>query len=175
MASVLRETGIDTWATCRGARTSVSSTRRETTPEAAAGGERYGPTSMGRGEVCIVDDDASVREALEGLLRSIGLRPVAFESAEDFLQSPYLGTAGCLILDLMMPGMDGRELHQQLLRRGYGIPIVFLTAHGNDEDRGRAMEAGAVAYLPKPVAGDVLLGAVASALDKRVAEGERGP
>ena len=130
---------------------------------------------MGRGEVCIVDDDASVREALESLLRSIGLRPVAFESAEDFLRSPYPGTAGCLILDLMMPGMDGRELHQQLLRRGYGIPIIFLTAHGNDEDRGRAMEAGAVAYLPKPVSGDVLLGAVASALDKRVTEGERGP
>jgi FixJ family two-component response regulator len=138
------------------------------------GGERYGPTSMGRGEVCIVDDDESVREALESLLRSIGLRPVAFESAEDFLQSPYPGTAGCLILDLMMPGMDGRELHQQLLGRGYGIPIIFLTAHSNDEDRGRAMEAGAVAFLPKPVDGDVLLGAVASALDKRVAEGERG-
>jgi FixJ family two-component response regulator len=70
--------------------------------------------------------------------------------------------------------MAGRELHQQLLGRGYGIPIIFLTAHGNDEDRGRAMEAGAVAFLPKPVDGDVLLGAVASALDKRVTEGERG-
>jgi FixJ family two-component response regulator len=129
---------------------------------------------MGDGDVCIVDDDDSVREALGSLLRSAGFRAVAFESAEAFLQSPYSSAAGCLIIDLMMPEMDGRELHQQLLGRGCGIPIIFLTAHSNDDDRQRALEAGAVAFLPKLVDSDVLLGAVASALGTYVTDSDGG-
>ena len=114
--------------------------------------------------VTIVDDDAAVRQAVEALLRSAGFQVATFASAEEFLASPYLGRTGCLILDLQMPGMRGLELQERLAREGRRIPVVVLTAHGDDEARSRALAAGAVAFMPKPFDGDALVAAVEATL-----------
>ncbi len=117
--------------------------------------------------VSIVDDDESVRQAIHGLLRSVALPVVAFASAEDFLRSDHLESTGCLILDLRMPGMDGLELYKRLAREGRRIPIIILTAHGDDAARASALEAGAVAFLRKPADPEALLAAVESSLGRR--------
>ncbi|HEX7125212.1 MAG TPA: response regulator [Thermodesulfobacteriota bacterium] len=117
--------------------------------------------------ISVVDDDESVRQALEGLLRSAGYRAATFASAEAFRESRYLSTTRCLILDLRMPGMGGFALQERLAGTGHRIPIVILTAHGDDEARRRALGAGAVAFLHKPVDGEALLGAVEAALRAR--------
>jgi FixJ family two-component response regulator len=117
--------------------------------------------------ISIVDDDASIRQALDGLLRSAGLQAAAFGSVEEFLGSGHLATTGCLILDLRMPGIDGLELQEWLLAEGHRIPIIGLTAHGDGGARDRALAAGALAFLPKPFDADVLLGAVSAALRSR--------
>jgi len=114
--------------------------------------------------VAVVDDDESVRQALEGLFRSVGLQVAAFASAEDFLRSHHLRITGCLILDLRMPGMGGLELQQRLAGEGHRIPIIILTAHGDEEARPRALGAGAVAFLRKPFDAEALLSAVGAAL-----------
>lgn len=114
--------------------------------------------------ISVVDDDESVRQALEGLLRSAGLQVATFASAEEFLGSRQLRTAACLILDLQMPGMGGLELQQRLAEAGRRIPVVVLTAHGDDDARAKALAAGAVAFMPKPFDGEALLGAVEVAL-----------
>jgi FixJ family two-component response regulator len=116
--------------------------------------------------VSVVDDDESVRESLRGLMRSVGLRVEAFASAEAFLHSEQLSTTDCLILDVRMPGMNGPELQQRLAANASDIPIVFITAHGSDENvRARALRDGAVAYLIKPFSEDALLNAVNAALN----------
>ena len=117
--------------------------------------------------ISIVDDDASVRQALDDLIRSAGLRAATFASAEEFLRSDRTQTTACLILDLRMPGMDGRELHEQLLREGYRIPVILLTAHVDDTVRLWASRAGVAAFLRKPVDPEALLGAVKAALRSR--------
>jgi FixJ family two-component response regulator len=118
--------------------------------------------------ISIVDDDASIRQALDGLLRSAGLQAAAFGSVEEFLGSGHLATTGCLILDLQMPGIDGLELQEWLLAEGHRIPIIVLTAHDDDGGaRDRALAAGALAFLPKPFDADVLLGAVSAAVESR--------
>jgi len=117
--------------------------------------------------VSIVDDDESIRQALDGLLRSAGLPAAAFGSVEEFLRSGQLATTGCLILDLRMPGIDGLELQQRLVAEGHRVPIIILTAHGDDGARDRALAAGALALLSKPFDADVLLGAVSAALGPR--------
>ncbi len=122
---------------------------------------------MAAEHVSIVDDDEAVREAVDGLLRSAGLETRAFASAEDFLRSPHRLTTRCLILDLWMPGMGGRELQQRLIANGHRIPIIILTANAEHDVRTRALEAGAVAFLSKPVDGDILLAAVKLALAKQ--------
>jgi FixJ family two-component response regulator len=120
---------------------------------------------LGKGPVVsVVDDDESVRQAIEGLLRSAGLQVAAFASAEEFLRSRHLQTAACLILDLQMPGMGGLELQKRLAQAGHRIPVVILTAHGDDHARTNALRAGAVAFMPKPFDGEVLLRAVEAAL-----------
>jgi FixJ family two-component response regulator len=116
--------------------------------------------------VSIVDDDESVRQALDGLLRSAGLPAVAFASAEEFLRSGQLRSTACLIVDLQMPGMDGLQLQEKLSRDGHRIPTVILTAQGDHESRGRLLGAGAAAFLQKPIKGDVLLSVVESLLGK---------
>jgi FixJ family two-component response regulator len=117
--------------------------------------------------VGIVDDDEGIRQALDGLLRSAGFQVMTFASAEAFLSSTHLQLTACLILDLRMPGMDGLKLQRRLATSGHRIPIIVLTAHGDDEARARAMGAGAIAFLTKPFDGDALLVTVTQALTAR--------
>jgi len=110
--------------------------------------------------VSVVDDDESVRRAIDSLFRSVGFRVAAFASAEEFLGSEGLGRTECLILDLQMPGMDGLQLQRRLNLDGHRFPIVILTAHGDADARARAMDAGAAAFLLKPFDGDMLVATV---------------
>jgi FixJ family two-component response regulator len=114
--------------------------------------------------VSVVDDDESVRESLPDLLRVLGFAVEAFSSAEEFLASPSLKQTRCLILDVAMPGMSGQDLQRELMRRQEGIPIVFITAHKDEDLRPRLMKQGAVECLPKPFSDKVLLDAVNAAL-----------
>jgi FixJ family two-component response regulator len=113
--------------------------------------------------VSIVDDDPAVRQAIGGLLRSAGLPVAMFGSADEFLRSPDRWATRCLILDLRMPGMDGLMLQHELRSTGHRFPVIIVTAHGDPEVRARALDAGAEAFLPKPVDGDVLVAVVESA------------
>jgi FixJ family two-component response regulator len=115
--------------------------------------------------ISVVDDDDSIRESLRGLIRSIGFSANIFSSAEEFLKSDHLQNTSCLILDVRMPGMNGLELHRQLMDGRREIPVIFITAHGDEEARSRALRDGAVAYLFKPFSEDALLNAVHAALD----------
>ena len=112
----------------------------------------------------VVDDDESVRESLPDLLREFGFAARAFSSAEEFLSSDCLNQTSCLILDIAMPGMSGPELQRELKRRGYEIPIIFITASTNKTVRSRLLEQGAVKCLFKPFSDTALLEAVNSAL-----------
>jgi two-component system, LuxR family, response regulator FixJ len=114
--------------------------------------------------VAIVDDDEEVRSAVQSVLRSAGLLPRSFASAEEFLHSSTRSETGCLISDLQMPEMDGFELQGRLTEDGDGIPIIFITAYGNARTRTRAMEAGALDFLEKPFDDGVLLARVRTAL-----------
>jgi FixJ family two-component response regulator len=116
--------------------------------------------------ISVVDDDRCVREALADLLQSAGLEVATFASAEEFLGSEHLRTAACVILDLQMPGMGGLALQQRLARDGHPIPIVILTAHGDDDARAQALAQGAVAFMRKPFDGESLLRAVEAALKR---------
>ena len=115
--------------------------------------------------VAIVDDDAAVRVALEGLLRSAGLAARAFESAEEFIGSGQQFQVACLITDIRMPGMSGLELQAKLNAERCRIPIVFITAHGDAQMRMQALRAGAVEFLAKPFNDEVLLETVRAALE----------
>ena len=118
--------------------------------------------------ISVVDDDDSVRESLQSLLRSFGYAVEVFASAEEFLHSDHLYNTGCLILDVVMPGMNGIELRRHLLATHCETPVVFITAHGSDEEvRSRALSDGAVDYLIKPFSEDVLLNAVRKALSSK--------
>ncbi len=115
--------------------------------------------------VSIVDDDESLRRSVRNLLTSVGFRVETFASAEAFLQSGHRSNTGCVVLDLRMPGTSGLDLLMHLTATGSRIPVVILTAHGDDEARRRTLQAGAVAFLGKPFHGEALLGAVRRALD----------
>jgi FixJ family two-component response regulator len=114
--------------------------------------------------VTVVDDDESVRESLPDLLREFGFASRAFASAEEFLTSDSLGETNCLILDVAMPGMTGPELLRELSRRQREIPIVFITAVGDETVRPRLLEKGAVDCLFKPFSEAALLEALNTAL-----------
>jgi FixJ family two-component response regulator len=114
--------------------------------------------------VTVIDDDESVRESLPDLLRELGYAVETFASAEEFLASGDLGATSCLILDVAMPGMSGPELHRELRRRRRSIPVVFITAHGDETMRPRLLEQGAVDCLFKPFSEAALLTAINSAL-----------
>jgi FixJ family two-component response regulator len=120
--------------------------------------------------ISIVDDDESVRESLEGLLKSVGFRVEAFELAADFLNSKTLHATDCLILDVRMPGMSGPELQRKLIASQHPIPIIFITAHGDEAVRARVLGDGAVDCLLKPFNEDALLNAVNAALGQGGAE-----
>src|SRR5678816_3175483 len=94
--------------------------------------------------ISVVDDDDSVRESLRGLIRSVGFAAAVFASAEEFLSSDDLRNTDCLILDVRMPGMNGLDLQRQLGATHSHIPVVFITAHGDEEARSRALKDGAV-------------------------------
>jgi FixJ family two-component response regulator len=116
--------------------------------------------------ISVVDDDESLRESLEGLIKSLGHGVAVFSSAESFLSSEVLTKTDCLILDVRMPGMDGFELQRRLEAGQYEIPVIFITAHGDEDLRQRALIAGAVDYLLKPFSEEALLNAVQAALKK---------
>ena len=117
--------------------------------------------------VSIVDDDESVRESLEGLLKSVGFRVEAFALAADFLNSKALHVTDCLILDVRMPGMSGPELQRKLIANQRSIPIIFITAHGDEAVRARVLGDGAVDCLLKPFNEEALLNAIDAALGNR--------
>jgi len=114
--------------------------------------------------VAVVDDDVAVGKALVRLLKSAGLEARAFNGAEAFL-SAARRDVGCLILDVMMPGMDGLALHSRLATMGPPVPTIFITALDDDQRRKAAEAAGALAYLRKPFDDEALLGAVRRALE----------
>jgi FixJ family two-component response regulator len=116
--------------------------------------------------VAIVDDDDSVRGALIGLLKAVGLPAVAFDSAEGFLKSGQQHHTACLIADIRMPGMSGLELQARLNADRCRIPTIFITAHGDAKMRIQALREGAVEFLSKPFDDEALLESVRAALEK---------
>jgi FixJ family two-component response regulator len=117
--------------------------------------------------ISIVDDDDFLRNSLNNLLRSVGMRAHGFSSAEEFLNSNELHDTNCLILDVRMQGMNGLDLQRQLTAAHSQIPIVFITSHADDNARARALAAGAVAFLYKPCRKEALLEAIDSALNRK--------
>jgi len=114
--------------------------------------------------VAVVDDDESVRESLPALLHEFGFASKTFATAEDFLESGVADQANCLILDIAMPGMSGPELHSELLKRGYSIPTIFISAHAEFASQ-PDMREGVVDCLAKPFADTALLEALKRALN----------
>ena len=114
--------------------------------------------------ISVVEDDASVRESLQCLIRSFGFAVEAFASSEEFLTSDRLRDTRCLILDVRMPGMNGIELKRRLVASHREIPVIFITAHGDEAARSQALRDGAVAYLLKPFTEEALLSAIHAAL-----------
>ena len=115
--------------------------------------------------ISIVDDDVSVRKSLERLIRSAGMRVCVFASAEEFLNSARPRKADCLILDVQLPGMSGTELFRQLNMHKYKVPVIFITAHGDEKMRMQALRAGAVEFVAKPFDDEALVESVRAALE----------
>ena len=116
--------------------------------------------------VLIVDDDPGICQALSGLFRSVGLQASVFTSARELLKSPLLPLAGCIILDIRMPGVSGLDLQEELSDMGVEAPIVFLTGYGDIPMSVKAMKSGAVDFLTKPFRDQDLLDAVSQALSR---------
>ena len=116
--------------------------------------------------ISIIDDDESMREAIKGLMRSLGYRVEAVASAQEFLRSRFVSRTSCVIADMQMPGMTGLELYQRLSTSGKLIPTILITAYPDDGVRERALSAGVVGYLSKPFEEDDLLACVRSALTR---------
>ena len=115
--------------------------------------------------VFVVDDDISVRESLELLIKSAGWQPETFASPQEFLSRPRATVPCCLVLDVSLPGLNGLELQQQLAERT-DMPIIFITGYGDVPMSVRAMKAGAVEFLTKPFKDDVLIGAISGAIER---------
>src|SRR3984957_20218500 len=116
--------------------------------------------------VYVVDDDPSIRDALDSLIRSVGFRAQTFASAQDFLRSVRPDALGCLVLDVRLPGLSGLDLQRELARVDIRIPIIFITGHGDIQMSVSAMKAGAVEFLTKPFRDQDLLDAVQQAVDR---------
>jgi FixJ family two-component response regulator len=114
--------------------------------------------------ISIVDDDEAVRQATASLIRSLGYRALTFASADEFLNSGQVSNTSCVIGDLYMLGSSGLGLQDRLIARGHRIPIIIITGHPDDTARTRAMNAGAVAFLSKPINHDHLVGYLDKAL-----------
>jgi FixJ family two-component response regulator len=120
---------------------------------------------MNEALVCIVDDDAALRSALSSLLRSVGMRTASYATIAEFLRQPLPELPSCLLLDVRLPGGSGLDLQAELNRTNNGLPIVFMTGHGDIPMSVRAMKAGAVDFLAKPFREQDLLDAVAQAIE----------
>jgi FixJ family two-component response regulator len=116
--------------------------------------------------ISIVDDDESVRIAMNRLVRSLGYNVYTFASAEDFLRSPRVSDTSCLITDVQMPGMNGVELQSRLRDDGHRMPIVFITSYPDERTRNRSLDAGAVCYLTKPFDEQTLITCLKMALQE---------
>jgi FixJ family two-component response regulator len=125
--------------------------------------------------VYVVDDDASVREAIQSLIRSVGLHVEGYASAQEFLSSRRTDLPGCIVLDVRLPGFSGLELQRKLADADIRIPIIFMTGHGDIPMSVKAMKAGAVEFLTKPFRDQDLLDAIQQALERdRAGRSERG-
>ena len=116
--------------------------------------------------IFVIDDDLSVRQSLESLIKSVGWRVRTYGSAQEFLGSGHLEAPGCIVLDVRLPGLSGLDLQQALLRAKSHLPVIFITGHGDIPMSVQAMKAGAVEFLPKPFREQVLLDALILALDR---------
>ncbi|MGE0423621.1 MAG: response regulator transcription factor [Reyranellaceae bacterium] len=116
--------------------------------------------------VHIIDDDASLRGAIDSLLRSVGLKTRTYASAREMLDSKPHDAAGCLVLDVRLPGINGLDFHEQLSGHGIHLPAILITGHGDIPMSVRAMKAGAIDFLPKPFHDQDLLDAVAAAIER---------
>ena len=116
--------------------------------------------------ISIVDDDDSIRKGLGRLFRSVGFDVEGFASAEEFLNSGDLRRSSCLILDLRMPGMGGLELQSRLIAGRWQIPVIFLTAHSDEQSRAQALKAGAIDFVGKPFDEESLIRDVNKAVDQ---------
>jgi FixJ family two-component response regulator len=122
--------------------------------------------------VFVVDDDVSVRESLESLIRCEGWQPKTFASAQEFLACPRVPVPSCLVLDVSLPGLNGLDLQKRVASERTDVPIIFITGYGDVPMTVQAMKAGAVEFLTKPFNDDVLLAAILAALERsRVALG----
>jgi len=116
--------------------------------------------------IFVIDDDPSVRQSLESLIKSVGWRVRTYGSAQEFLGSGHLEAPGCIVLDVRLPGLSGLDLQQALLRAKSHLPVIFITGHGDIPMSVQAMKAGAVEFLPKPFREQDLLDALKLALDR---------
>src|SRR6185436_2230412 len=136
-----------------------------------------GPSNLARPTIFVVDDDAAVRDAFKLLLRSVGHAVETFGSAQEFLDAYGEDRAGCLVLDIRMPGMSGLELQQKLNEKHSSLPIIFIPGHGDVPMAVEAMQAGAVDFIQKPFRDQDLIDRINQALEKdssnRAALGER--
>src|SRR5258708_26224356 len=133
-----------------------------TTTDSGAGGR----VPKAKAVISIGDDDESMREAIKGLMRSLGYRVEAAASAQEFLSSRHVRRTSCLIADMQMPGMTGLELHRHLSASGKPIPTILITAYPDSGVRERALSAGVIGYLSKPFEEDDLLACIRSALTR---------
>jgi FixJ family two-component response regulator len=122
--------------------------------------------SAGSPTVFVIDDDASVRAAIEGMLKSVGLRSKTFGTTQEFVISKQMDGPSCLVLDVRLPGISGLEFQRKLADAGFQIPIIFITGHGDIPMSVRAMKSGAVEFLTKPFRDQDLLDAIYQALDR---------
>ncbi len=121
---------------------------------------------MARATVAVVDDDPAIREGLGSLLASVGLKTETFGSAEEFLARTHLEKINCLVLDVRLPGKSGIDLHEALKQANIHVPVIFITAYADVRTSVRAMKAGAMEFLPKPVHDQELLDAVHLAIER---------
>src|SRR5580698_1257772 len=116
--------------------------------------------------VFVVDDDISIRESLESLIRSTGCEPETFASAQEFLARPRITTPSCLVLDISLPDLNGLDLQKHIASDWIDMPIIFITGHGDIPMTVKAMKAGAIEFLTKPFGDEALLGAVRHAIER---------
>ena len=119
---------------------------------------------MSQALIAIVDDDESMRDAIQSLVRSLGYNVATFASANEYLKSEQVRDTSCIISDVQMPGLSGVDLQDHLIARGLCIPIIFMTGFPDDRVRARAMKAGAVGFFSKPFSEDHFIGCIDKAL-----------